>query len=348
MKKVISVIAIFVFCMSGFVSFRSISLNYSRNSFLEDGDNFTGSEYKGNYVWGGAMNLAWNELSENIVGDTIQFVTTDKVVQSYADRFNSQFFTKKDLNDESYYVKSGFGQKTVDLINEESKAKFPTKSFSNLDIKLLDEDAIAYAYFLKEVEYQTQFSEHLVKFNNKTVKGFHAANNRQRANVRIINYWNDDKFIISILLKDAKDQLIVAKGFSMASPFEVATELQHQDLEGAVFMGPDDIFEMPKLSLQMMRTYTELENQVLTNKIGGRDARIMSMFENIKFDLDHSGARVENEAVIAVDITAAFPVKEKKIKRLVLDKPFWVLMKRSNSENPYFTLGINNSELMRD
>jgi hypothetical protein len=33
-------------------------------------------------------------------------------------------------------------------------------------------------------------------------------------------------------------------------------------------------------------------------------------------------------------------------KNLILDKPFWVIMKQSDSENPYFLLGVNNENLM--
>jgi len=29
-----------------------------------------------------------------------------------------------------------------------------------------------------------------------------------------------------------------------------------------------------------------------------------------------------------------------------LDAPYWVVMQRKNSQNPYFILGVNNAELM--
>jgi len=35
-----------------------------------------------------------------------------------------------------------------------------------------------------------------------------------------------------------------------------------------------------------------------------------------------------------------------KSKNLILDKPYWVVMQRANSQNPYFILGVNNTELM--
>lgn len=70
------------------------------------------------------------------------------------------------------------------------------------------------------------------------------------------------------------------------------------------------------------------------------------MYENIKFNMDQAGARVENEAVIGMETTSAPPTIIEKPKNFILNKPYWVIMQRQNSQNPYFLLGINNSELM--
>ncbi len=68
------------------------------------------------------------------------------------------------------------------------------------------------------------------------------------------------------------------------------------------------------------------------------------MFENIKFDMDHKGARVENEAAMA---GGAGMGPQAKVKRFILYKPFGVVMKRKNSRYPYFMLGVRNTELMK-
>src|SRR5208337_3734647 len=112
-----------------------------------DMDCYLGSEYKGNFVWGGAMNLAWYELNENILHEKLKLNTNDKAALEMADKLNNSPFTKNDLNEQSYYVKSGFGQETVDLINKESRGKFPRKSFRDLELNLLPMDIISYAYF---------------------------------------------------------------------------------------------------------------------------------------------------------------------------------------------------------
>ncbi|MCK9610605.1 MAG: hypothetical protein M0R67_05435 [Candidatus Cloacimonas sp.] len=33
--------------------------------------NYAGSKFHNNYIWGGAMNLAWNELIESFTGELI-------------------------------------------------------------------------------------------------------------------------------------------------------------------------------------------------------------------------------------------------------------------------------------
>jgi len=305
-------------------------------------DNYLGSEYKGNYVWGLAMNLAWKELNENILHGKPDLKTDDKVALRIADQFNDAPFTKNDLDEKSYYIKSGYGQKTVDLINQESRAKFPDKSFGELRLKLGPKDIIAYAYFLKIVEYLTPFKEKNVSFLNESVKGFYASDVRKRNNIRILKYWDDDKFIIALRLKEDGDELILAKGFGMSHPKEALDGIDQFNQEVPSSMNDEDQFEMPKLHLDHDRDYAELSGKFLANK-GFEEYFIARMFEKIKFDLDHKGARVESEAVIVGP--TAMPQRP-KIKRFILDKPFWVVMKRRGRPYPYFVLGVRNTELM--
>ena len=306
-------------------------------------DYYLGSEYKGNYVWGLAMNLAWNELNENILHEKLKLKTEDKVALEMADKFNHAPFTKNDLDEKSYYLKSGYGQRTIDLINKESRAKFPGKSFEDLNVRLNERDIISYAYFLKEVEYLTRFTEKDVSFEKEKVKGFYARNLEQRENIGILKYWDDDRFIINLKLKDDGDELILAKGFAREDPEEALTKINTYKRERPSWMSNDDQFAMPKLHLNHRRDYIRLTGKFLANE-GFEKYFLAQMFENIKFDMDHKGARVENEAGIVVG--AGWGGQKPKIKKFILDKPFWVLMKRKNSQLPYFVLGVQNSELM--
>jgi hypothetical protein len=289
------------------------------------------------------MNLAWTELAENIIKEDIQLNTKDKVALEMASKLNDAPFSKNDLDEESYYVKSGYGQETVEEINRESKKKFPSKSFGDLEISLSPRDIISYAYFLKEVEYETQFEKDDVLFDGQKVAGFIADNEDQRENVKIIKYENDDKFIIKLQLKDKSDELILAKGYDMKNPQTVVEEVNKNNKKYLSTIGESDRFKAPKLHLDHHRDYVELINKYLENK-GFETYFIAQMFENIKFDMDEKGARVENEAVIVM--TKSVMMEPEKPKNFILNEPYWVVMKRTDSENPYFILGVNNTELM--
>jgi len=349
-KIIIGIILLITVVVAGSIWFKNIKKIPVQHYQAQDIkakilDNYLGSDCKGNYVWGGAMNLAWNDLNDNILHKKLKLNTNDKIALGMVEKLNNSTFTKNDLDDKSYYIKSGYGQETVNFINKESKQKFSSKSFGDLKMNLEPTDIISYAYFLKEVEYKTVFEKKDISFNGQKVKGFYAQKKDQRNNVKIIKYESDDKFIVSLELKDESDQLILAKGYDMSSPQNVIDEINQNNSKGHLeTIGGSDRFEAPNLHIDHHRDYVELIYKFLANK-GFEKYFIAQMFENIKFNMDEKGARVENEAAIVVMPSAMLREPEKS-KNLILDKPYWVVMQRANSQNPYFILGVNNTELM--
>jgi len=322
-----------------------IIMNTEENKNIK---NYTGSLYKGNYIWGGAMNLAWTDLSKNIIKEEIDLVldSSETEAKKLLEKLNNPVMTKSDLSEKNYYIKSGYGQKTVDQINKETKEKFPTKSFKNLDLRISARDIIAYAYFLKEIEYKIPFSmskyDFFFKNSEKGVKSFYAKTEKQKENIQILHYENDEKFIVSIQLKDRADNLILAKGYDMQNPNAVVTEMR-KFIEKNNFetLQEEDSFQMPFLHVDMTREYTNLIGKSFKNS-QFTQYFIAKMFENIKFDMNEKGARVENEAVIMAKRQAFIP------KNIILDDDFWVIMKQANSLNPYFILGVQNDKLMKE
>lgn len=322
------------------------SCGNSSNGEYKNG-NYVWSNYKWNYVWWCAMNLAWNDLNENILHDKLQLNTTDKTTLDLVEKFNNPPVWKNDLDEQSYYIKSGYWQETVSTINRESKAKFPNKSSSDLDISLGPLGFIAYAYFFKQVEYKDVFDENNnISFSGTEVKWFKAWNQEQKNNIKILKYENDDKFIIKITLKDDSDELILAKWYDMQKPEEVVKEINNTNWIWLSSLWEYDYFEAPLISLDYHRDYNELTNKKLSNK-WFKEYQINQMFEKIKFKMDKTGAKVENEAIMSFSVWALPNTEEiQKIRYFFLDKPYWIVMKKSDSSNPYFILGITNAELM--
>lgn len=84
-----------------------------------DYNSFTAED--GNVVWAGALTLAWKELLKLAQPHASKFHLKggSQDIQQIADNFNHSPFSTKDLEDSSYYVKSGYGQGTVETINKE-------------------------------------------------------------------------------------------------------------------------------------------------------------------------------------------------------------------------------------
>lgn len=305
-------------------------------------NNYTGSLHEGNYIWTGAMNLCWTNLSQIIIKEPIAIKTDEADALQTVDKFNHPVCTTNDLDAPSYYIKAGMGPKTLEAINRESRAKFPQKSFGDLEMSIGDDEFISYAYFFKKVSYEKPFTLNDVYFDNTWVKGFEAEDDQKRT-VETLKYENDDKFIIRLRLKSPGDELILAKGFDMQNPIEVITALNETSGQNAPRIEKDDHFMMPLLHLSCRRDYEELIGKAFANP-GFTSFIIGAMFENINFDLDQEGAKVESQAVMSVERGAA---PQKKGRYFYLNKPFWVIMKRKDSSHPYFLLGVNNHQLMQ-
>jgi hypothetical protein len=202
----------------------------------------TGSLHQGNYVWGGAMNLAWNELVDSFNNrQPLNLSVNNDLGRREAASFNSRPFTTNDLSSDSYYVKSGYGQSTVNQINQEVRQKFPQKSFSDLAVQLGSRDIISYAYFIKEVQYVNPFDKQASGFYFTTksgqptqVQAFKANTVEQRNNIEIVNYRNDDDFILKFKLKQPNDELYVIKGNSNRQPQEIAQLVSGPSQQGSM------------------------------------------------------------------------------------------------------------------
>jgi len=81
--------------------------------------NYYFAEHEGNYIWAGAMTLAWKEMISEIVHEDLISDTSNKEVQHFISILNKSNFSKDELDEESYYIKCGFGQYTLDTINSE-------------------------------------------------------------------------------------------------------------------------------------------------------------------------------------------------------------------------------------
>lgn len=369
MKKIIILIALVILLNScGKTELSVVNENLNKleitGKVCEKNNEVDWRKCEWNYVWWSAMNFAWNELKENILKENIILDTKDEKALELNDKLNNTIITKNILDEKSYYIKSGYGQETVDLINKESKNKFPEKSFWDLKIKLKEKDIISYAYFYKAVEYKEPFEEKTVYFKWKWYKWFKTNNDGQRKNVKILNYEDDNKFIVKLNLKDNSDELILVKWYDMNSPEEAIKSVDTYNKTNLKTLEYNDtyhdFFETPNIKLDYHRDYEIMIKKKLLNKVLIEQCikdnlpencyEIGEMFENIKFDMDSKWAKVENEAVISIVENTAIimdmDIPKYKIRNFYLSDNYWIIMKRKNSNIPYFVLWVKDWNLM--
>lgn len=301
-------------------------------------------DFKGNYVWSAAMNLAWNEMMEKILHGPAKLDVQSVEGKEMLRKFNASKFSGKDLDSKSYYVKSGFGQGTVTAINQEVLEKFPKGKIPALQVQLEKTHFINYAVYRKDMKYWSHFSPMTVKFQGKEVKGFGGGKEAIAETIRIVSYESDDKFVLQMNVEDYDDRFYLAKGYSMQSPKQVLSAIPRKDpanMERTTF---EDQFEAPILRFKFERKYDALEQAFYQNP-GFEQHEIIAMQEAIDFQMDQYGARVTSVAMeIGADSAGMAPPRP---KNLLLNKPYWVIMKRKDSPRPYFILGVRNTAMMK-
>lgn len=61
------------------------------------------------------------------------------------------------LSESCYYARAGFGNETVQKINDEVSKKFPNKTTKKLEANLKPDSIISYAYFFKLMKFEHPF-----------------------------------------------------------------------------------------------------------------------------------------------------------------------------------------------
>lgn len=201
--------------------------------------------------------------------------------------------------------------------------------------------------------------EKMLTFDNQFVASFGVTGTDDyelRKTVKILYYKNDNNFIIKLLPKDHQHEIVLFKSEKTFSNIAVMnleilkltaignTEKNDEKKVWKYYLKVDDVVVIPKFNFNIETNYSALEGQSLS--AGSQKLQILRAWQRTAFILDESGAEVES----GVSIDAAEEMEEEhekpRPKKLVFDKPFLILLKRTDATNPYFGLWAANTELM--
>lgn len=308
-----------------------------------------------NVLWCGTLQLAWNE-AVGLVGEKLHFANQPPVV----DLLNDADFTKADLDAASYVALADFERNDVE---DEIRAALEKTFQGAASPELIPpkppqpgpDDFVAYAYLYKDLAFAHPFVDNdPLAFGTAQVEDFGFGRSPGRLpdgvmdQVSIYDYQSPDDFIIKLKPKVEGDELILAKlepGATLQATIDSVLKriAAHQPEE----IGPGPELAIPKLNFDLRGDFPELEGLVLLPSPAAHVKKLLvtEVKQLVRFQLNEKGAILKSEATIVMTATA-MPGPEPMRHIMIFDKPFLILMKRTDSDRPYFALWVGNASLL--
>lgn len=305
---------------------------------------------KTNVLWCGTFQLAWNELCDLSDGQVEL-----EPASTMAELLNRQTTSKQDLDNSSYVAMAGLASRgTYEKIQKELNAKFNGQASPNL-LPLLEgaprDGFITYAYLFKELPFRWKFSRFQddFEFQETEVDSFgirhyssgSRSDARMASQVAVLDYINNDDFIVELATRSKEDRLLLAKVAPRATLSETIATVKDRvaSAETASMQDGSDLL-IPVLDFDILQQYRDLEGRQISSssrKLDGKELFVAA--QSIRFRLDERGAVLKSEAAGGGGFGSP------KVN-LIFDKPFLIMLQRRRAENPYFALWVANAELL--
>lgn len=201
----------------------------------------------------------------------------------------------------------------------------------------------------------TCFTNELI-FNNEKVASFgtYGYDYLTSKMISILYYKNDENFIIKLQPKDSQHEILLFKSggkyktmiemlFDLNEKLAIGSkEKKNENLSWKYYIIDGDIVVIPKIKFNIETNYETMEGAGIGS--GGKSFLIETAYQRTAFILDEKGAEISSEA--ALELAVEIETDKPKPKRMRFDKPFFMILKRTDSEYPYLEIWITNTELM--
>jgi hypothetical protein len=177
------------------------------------------------------------------------------------------------------------------------------------------------------------------------------------AKTKILYYQSDEKFIVSLIPKDSSQEIIVYKGVNPSFSFRKVigetdslirtgmTEAKSARYKWKYILKEADELWIPDIQFNLYKNYSSLIDQEFTS--GNRGFMITTAYQETAFSLNQRGAIVASGSMVAVAVADSGGVKSvEHPKKLLMDKPFFLLLRNKKRGEPYFMLKVDNTEIL--
>ena len=300
-----------------------------------------------NRIWVGTFQLVWNEIIENITKAPIKFIDFNSPL---VDELNKKEFTKNDLNEFAYYVKSGTVSPLLKKkIEKDIKAKFFESSniLDKFNWKYDPHKLFVYAMLKKDFKFLIPFekiSDAPFGDNLTPVKYFGTSEHSPKMltqTIHILFHNSNNDFAVKLYTK-GKDIVLLYRTDDEKTFDEYFADINAKAIaypESRTFNRKDKL-SVPIINLYQEVSFPELEG----HQISDTNLQIDKTLETIDFKMDNVGVKVKSEAAATVKTLSM--QEEEEGRYFTFTDKFVLFLIEKNKNIPYYAMRINDIETL--
>lgn len=295
-----------------------------------------------NRIWVGTFQLVWNELTNKIVKAPVKFLDFDSQM---ANNLNQKQFKKSNLNEKSYYVKSGIVSPALKAeIEKNIKSKFHETSdiLKMFDFTYNPEKIFVYAMLKKDFRFTNAFDKLATgNFGNsqEKVKYFGINDNSNQKlykNVNVLFYNDDNDFAVKLYTK-GKDEVLLYRTNDDKTFDKYYAELNDKTAKysGDKNFVKNDTLTIPDIKLYQETSFNELEG----HQIVGTNMQIDKTIETVDFRMNNKGVKLKSEAAIMLRCMSLAP---REGRDFTFNNNFVLFLIEKNQNTPYYAMKVSD------
>lgn len=295
-----------------------------------------------NRIWVGTFQLVWNELTDKIVKAPVKFLDFDSQM---ANNLNQKQFKKSNLNEKSYYVKSGIVSPALKAeIEKNIKSKFHETSdiLKMFDFTYNPEKIFVYAMLKKDFRFTNAFDKLATgNFGNsqEKVKYFGINDNSNQKlykNVSVLFYNDDNDFAVKLYTK-GKDEVLLYRTNDDKTFDKYYAELNDKTAKysGDKNFVKNDTLTIPDIKLYQETSFNELEG----HQIVGTNMQIDKTIETVDFRMNNKGVKLKSEAAIMLRCMSLAP---RDGRDFTFNNNFVLFLIEKDQNTPYYAMKVSD------